>query len=220
MVFDYPEQDPPASLDTEPTTSPTTSPDASLNHPDEIHRTAGPEIATEPTPDPIALGRDAFAIGCDAFERGRYRDAVDCLEMARELIPERTGLGGEVKMWLVTAYEAAGDRDRALSLCRQACQHPAIETRQKARRLLAILEAPRLVIRPEWRTTIPDLAHLDEGDRSGGFDNLPRKPKSVPRQDFTPKPVDRSQVNLEDNRFIWVVLALTVAILLGWGFLA
>ena len=154
-----------------------------------------------------------------AFESGRYAQSVESLETASGLVDRNSRLGGEVQMWLVTAYEASGDTERAIELCRKLTRHPRQETSQQAKRLLFILEAPKLTIPPEWMVKIPDLAALDE-NQSISFQANPKadikyaKPKLV-----APEPVDLSQVNTKDNQFIWVALIAIFLTLAGLAWL-
>ncbi|KAM3099337.1 hypothetical protein ACKFKG_03500 [Phormidesmis sp. 146-35] len=177
------------------------------------------------TSESLELVKTEYESGKNTFERGDYRKAVQHLERASALVESGSRLGGEVQIWLVTAYEAAGQRSEALNLCRQISRHPDLKTRQQARRLIHILEAPLLRTRPEWLTEIPDLSKLPD---NGSPDNLgvskfaltmPRKPASKPRLTI-PEPIDLSQVDTRDNRFIWVALGAIGLILGGLAWLS
>lgn len=154
-----------------------------------------------------------YQAGENAFERGQYRKSVQHLARASTLAGPSSRLGGEIQIWLVTAYEAAGQRQEAIALCRQLKHHPVVAIRKQSRQLLPILEAPRLSLRPEWRTQIPDLSKVSDSDskyRRGGSTTTssPTRPAS------TPEPIDLSQVNTKDNQFIWIAL-LAIALTLG-----
>ncbi len=155
-----------------------------------------------------------YQAGQTAFERGQYRESVQHLARAGSLAGQNSRLGGEIQIWLVTAYEAAGQRQDAIALCRQLKHHPAIETRKQSRQLLYILEAPRLNLRPEWLTQIPDLSEVSDDDskyrRGGSTSSAPRPAQST----STSEPIDLSQINTKDNRFIWIAL-LAIALTLG-----
>lgn len=159
-----------------------------------------------------------FQAGKAAFERGEYRKSVEHLERSLALVNPNSALGGTVQTWLVTAYQAVGQQQEAIALCRTLTQHPDLKTRKEGKRILYILEAPKLQTRPEWLTQIPDLGNLaDQGERNrvGGKPLVAppkRSPVETPR--FKVEPVDLSQVNTEDNRFIWVAL-VAVLLLLG-----
>lgn len=161
-----------------------------------------------------------YQAGKIAFESGQYREAVQQLEKACALVNRQLRFGGEMQIWLVTAYEAAGQSSEAIALCRRLGQHPDIETRKQSRRLLAILEAPRLVTRPEWLTQIPDLTTLDVEKNTAAYATAKPSRKLANRKGYEPEVVDLSQVNTRDNRFTWVALGL-VGVLLGvlvwWG---
>lgn len=157
-----------------------------------------------------------YQAGKAAFERGDYRQSVQSLEKAVSLVARNTRLGGEMQVWLVTAYEAAGQQAAAIDLCEQISRHPDYTTRKQGKRLLYILRAPRLKTRPEWLTQIPDLGNLEAGDRDpkgvAAYKPTASRPRRSPPAE--PEPVDLSQVNTQDNQFIWVALG-AIALVLG-----
>lgn len=160
--------------------------------------------------------------GQRAFECGQYQRAIQCFEQGKTIASVGTALHGELQIWLVTAYEAAGDRTRALDLCRAIGGHPDMETRKQSKRLLYILEAPKLRMNPEWLTEIPDLTEIEpnDGDRDWGRPvvNLtpPRPPKLKPPTGYViPEPTDPTQVNMGDDRsIVWAAMA-AIGVLLG-----
>lgn len=174
-------------------------------------------------PDHLDAAKADYQAGKIAFERGDYRKSVSSLEKANALINPNSSLGGEVQSWLVMAYEAAGQREAAIALCRQLTNHPHLKTRKEGRRLLYILEAPQLKTRPEWLTQIPDLTNLSDADpksRVGASSGGSGSSRPAPKPKTVPEPVDLSQVNTEDNRFVWVALLGALLIVGGLLWLA
>ncbi|MGL5062261.1 MAG: hypothetical protein ACRC62_19980 [Microcoleus sp.] len=164
------------------------------------------------TAEKLEIVQKEYQAGRVAFESGRYAQAIQSLETASGLVDRTSRLGSEVQMWLVTAYQAAGDTERAIGLCRQLVRHPRQETRQQAKRLLYILEAPQLAIPEEWMVKIPDLAALDD-NQSISFQASPNADiKYAKPKPKAPEPVDPSQVNTKDNQFIWAALVATIII--------
>ena len=169
----------------------------------------------------LEIVRAEYQAGIAAFERGQYRESVQHLEKSCDLVTRNSLLGGEVQIWLVTAYEAAGRISEAIALCEQLKRHPDLETSKQARRLLYILQAPQLKRPTEWLTQIPDLGTLQGNNtktRFGSGTATSKRPRQQPQQ---PEPVDLTQVNTRDNRFIWVVLlalGLTLAGLVWFSF--
>lgn len=159
----------------------------------------------------------AYLAGQTAFERGEYRQSVTALEKACDLVERQSRLGGEIQTWLVTAYEAAGQRTEAIALCRELSRHADLNTRKQGKRLLYILEAPRLKTNPDWVTQIPDLSGLSDSD------NLNRKGTAIAPSATTNRPLEKTAFQLEpettnqttsrDNRFIWVALITTMLVL-------
>ncbi len=164
-----------------------------------------------------------FQLGKSAFERGLYRNSVEYLEAAASLVDLTSHLGGEVQIWLVTAYEAFGKTPEAIALCEHLTRHPDYKIRKQGRRLLVILNAPRLRSRPEWVTQIPDLTGIatadDDSSKPYAPPSRPRaQPKPAPKAE--PEPIDLSQVNTRDNQFVLITLgaiALMVAGLIWFG---
>lgn len=157
--------------------------------------------------------RAEYQAGQKALELGFYRESIQHLQIAIALIGGNSRLGGEAQLWLVTAYQSAGQIPEAIALCQQLKRHPDLETRQQSKHLLYILEAPQLNRPKEWLTEIPDLANLEAGEPKFAQNSAPTK-KSSPRPTLPPEPIDLSQANTQDNRFIWFAL---VAIALVFG---
>jgi tetratricopeptide (TPR) repeat protein len=159
----------------------------------------------------LELAKTQYNAGKQAFERGEYRQSVGYLEKAVSLANPNSQLGGEIQTWLITAYQAAGQQTEAIELCEKLATHPDLKIRQQSNRLIYILKAPQLKTRPEWLTQIPDLTSLGEASDKqstlrGPSAPKPTKPKSLP------EPVDLSQVNTKDNRFVWVAFGAIVLI--------
>lgn len=165
-----------------------------------------------------------FSAAKQAFERGDYRKSVNYLEKASALVNLNSQLGGDIQTWLVTAYEAAGQREEAIALCRALTRHPDLQTRKEGKRILYILEAPKLQSRPEWLTQIPDLGSLTDNDTKDrlGSRSAPTKQRTTADDKLKLKlePVDLNQVNTEDNRFIWVALLAILVVLASLFWLA
>ncbi len=162
-----------------------------------------------------------YQAGQSAFERGEYRQAVSYFVAAMAKVQPNTRIGGEVQIWLVTAYEAAGAVAEATALCQKLLNHPNLDTRQASKRMLYIMQAPELVRRDEWLTKIPDLTHLEDGDGKPGVNNAPSLPLLAKKRSLEERyaPVDLSQVNTQDHNFTAIALILTIMTLLGlWIF--
>lgn len=165
-------------------------------------------------PETLEIVKTEYEAGKTAFEYGQYRESVQHLEKASGLVERNSRLGGEIQTWLVTAYEAAGQRTEAIALCQQLERHPNLEIRKQIRRLRYILEAPQLNRRPEWMTQIPDLGTLaDNESKARLVTTTATSSNPSPRPRPTPESVDLSQVNTRDNQFIWVALVAAIATL-------
>lgn len=168
----------------------------------------------------LEIVKAEYQAGKAAFERGQYRQSVGHLEKASALVERNSRLGGEVQIWLVTAYEATGQRTEAIALCTQLEKHPSYETRKQSRRLRYILEAPQLNRRPEWMTQIPDLGALPDNEAGTRLGTAAGPSKGAPRPRPQPEPVDLSQVNTKDNQFIWIALVAIALTLAGFLWLS
>jgi tetratricopeptide (TPR) repeat protein len=158
-----------------------------------------------------------YQSGQIAFERGEYRQSVSCFLAALAQIQPNTRIGGEVQVWLVTAFEATGQIQEAKALCQKLSNHPNLDTRQASKRLLYILQAPELSRRDEWLTKIPDLTHLEDGNGNGAVNNTPLPPSPPKPRSLEERyaPVDLSQVNTKDNGFISIALIVTIVTTIG-----
>jgi tetratricopeptide (TPR) repeat protein len=155
-----------------------------------------------------------------ALEGGNYRQAIHLLEAALGSLEPRSALGGEVQIWLVTAYQAAGMLPEAIDLCAKLTRHPQIEVRQESKRVLYILQAPDLQRKAEWVTKIPDLQDLEEnvkGDRVAAR----KQARSLPiRKLPPPPPIDPKDINRKDNGFLAILLLAALAGVLGLAWAA
>jgi tetratricopeptide (TPR) repeat protein len=168
----------------------------------------------------LEIAKTRYQAGKVAFESGQYREAIEQLEKAVALLARNSRLGGEVQIWLVTAYEAAGRTEDAIALCEQLKRHPHLETSKEAKRLQYILKAPRLQRPKEWMTEIPDLKAIPDNETKI---RLAANVTKSSQQKASPEPeiVDLKSVNTRDNRFIWlalIVIGLTVAGLVWYSF--
>ncbi|MEL6130920.1 MAG: tetratricopeptide repeat protein [Cyanobacteria bacterium J06627_3] len=151
----------------------------------------------------------AYEIGQQAFERGRYADAVNAFEHA---LTQEHGLAldGEIKLWLVNALTASNRREDAIELCGKLALHPDFDVRKQSKQLLYIIKAPKLQAKEEWLTKIPDLAELEGGEEKP-WQTRPVKPRPLKPP---PPPLPLSEVNTEDNGFVWIAL-IGCGLLLG-----
>ncbi len=165
-------------------------------------------------PDATAQAQKLYELGQLAFERGNYRDAVTAFEAGSRLVGRGTVLGGSIQLWLMNAYSAANRQADAIALGELLARHPDRDIRKQSKRVLEILNAPKLNRRADWTTPIPDLSNLE----AGGTLNLSKY--ATPRTATKPRPVepppleDLSQVNTRDNGFVWLSL-IAIALTLG-----
>ena len=167
--------------------------------------------------DSTTLAKTEYAYGQAAFERGNYRQAVNHFEAGVKLAKAMTPLGGEIQIWLVNAYNAVGQGQEAIALCKTLTRHPDLEVRKQAKNLLYILEAPQLRRPGNWMTEIPDLGAITEDSHAaGGRASMTVVPRSAPkpRPKPEPPPLDPSQINTQDNGFLWLAL-VGVGLVLG-----
>ena len=172
------------------------------------------------TTESLELAKSRYQMGTIAFENGQYREAVENLEKASALLGKNTRFAGEVEIWLVNAYEAAGRSEAAINLCQQLVGHPHYEIRQQAKRLVYILKAPKLNRPQEWMTEIPDFGIVADNKSKIVINSQPKKSQSQPKS-VELEYIDLSTVNTKDNRFVWVALiavCLTISYLVWLSF--
>ena len=152
-----------------------------------------------------------YRAGRSALERGQYRTSVQHLEAASKLAAPGSRIGGEVQMWLVSAYQAAGQQNQALALCQKLTVYPHSEIRKQSKQLLYIMEAPQLNRPKEWMVEIPDLSTLEISDPKDRRGSNPARSQSTQIQEDA---FDLPSGETKDNQFIWVAL---LALLLALG---
>lgn len=161
------------------------------------------------TADNLEKFQHKYQAGKEALERGQYRLSIENLEAAQDLIAPSSRRGGEAKIWLVTAYQAANKIDEAIALCQELINHPYAQTREQAQRILYIIKAPQLARPKEWMSEIPDLASSEPG----GSRYVTAK-KQTPQSPLPlEEPIDSAPVETQDNQFVWFALVLIIIIL-------
>jgi tetratricopeptide (TPR) repeat protein len=154
-----------------------------------------------------------FEKGKDAFLQGEYRQSIDYFQGAVENLSPYSRESGEVQLWLVNAYQANNQGETAIALCRELLGHPFGSTRQRAQRQLYILEAPKLERPKEWLTEIPSLDNLDPAKSVYVEGKQKVEEKQLAIEDFE----DLSQMETQDNQFLWWALGMGVVGLTSWA---
>ena len=116
-------------------------------------------------------------------------------------------LGADVQMLLITAYQAIGQRQEAITLCQELTNHPNMLIREKAKSVLYIINAPELQRPAEWMSEIPELSEQETAKPL--YVTTKRKNTQKKKQEEIPE-IDWSKVNTEDNQFIWFALGLAI----------
>ena len=155
-----------------------------------------------------------YKLGKQTFERGKYRLSVQHLETAANLVTYSSRLGGEVHIWLVTAYQAASIDQEAIALCQKLSVHPHLEIRKQAKDLLYIIQAPQLNRPREWMIEIPDLTTMSDSEPKNRYVTTTNKSQINNNQIPKTEPIDLSQVDTQDNQFVWFAL-LAIILTLG-----
>ena len=160
--------------------------------------------------------REWFALGKEALEKGFPRDAIAAFETALSQGYPDSSLGGEIQIWLATALESAGDHEGARDRCRQLRTHPDVTIRRQSADILYIWEAPVLQTPEDWVVKIPDLSQVEDNAlpsaQAAGMNRPKKKPvKTLPEEEY-----DESEINRQDNNFLWIAIGFMVA---GIGFL-
>lgn len=153
--------------------------------------------------------------GKQALENGQYKVSIEKLESAKNLVGFGSQLGADVQMLLITAYQAIGQRQEAIALCQELTNHPNLLIREKAKSVLYIINAPELQRPAEWMSQIPDLSS-QETARPQYVTTKRKQTKKAQQEEISE--IDWSQVNTEDNQFVWFALGLAIitAVSLIW----
>ena len=153
-----------------------------------------------------------YQMGKIAFEQGRYRVSIENFQQAEKFVSPYGHVGGELKMWLVNAYQATGDEQKAIELCEKLVANSYGETKRQAQKLLYIIKAPKLERPKEWMTEIPDLEKVNENTPK--YQPIVKKKKKIePKRQI--ELVDLSKVNNKDNNFILLTLVVFCLVVLS-----
>jgi len=148
-----------------------------------------------------------YEMGKKSLESGKYKVSIVHLESAKKLADPHTRLGAEIQILLVTAYQAIGKREEAIALCQELSKHPNLQTRQKAKEVLYIIQAPKLQRPAEWMSEIPALG--DEQATKAQYVSA-KKQQKKPEPVLELPEIDPSQIETNDNQFIWFALAIAI----------
>ncbi len=162
------------------------------------------------TTDNLEKFQSKFQAGKAALERGNYRLSIENLEAAQELIAPNSRKGGEARIWLVSAYQAADKIPEAIALCQELIVHPNTQTREQAQRILYIIKAPKLERPKEWMSEIPDLS----ADRSASRYVTAKKIKPKDSFELSEEDFELIPEDAQDNQFLWFAFSL-VAVIIG-----
>ncbi|KAG1670737.1 hypothetical protein FOA52_013964 [Chlamydomonas sp. UWO 241] len=110
----------------------------------------------------------SYVLGKEAYECGKYPQAVKLLELGVEEAGENTVAGGESQLWLALAYVAVGREADAIALWKYVeANHPLRKIKKQAGDMRYIMEAPKLEVADNEFVKIPLISS----------DNTSRKPE-------------------------------------------
>ncbi len=161
------------------------------------------------------LASQLYQEGVSNFEGGNYQQAIAMLERARALAVLETTLGGEILIWLANAYDAVGKTEEAIAICRGLKKHSVNTVRKSARYMLGILTAPQLSKLEGVFSEVPILQSPDTYQskpvaRSKSLSDTEKKPF---------REVSLEKQNTEsNNNFLWVAIAIFLALLAIWEY--
>ncbi|MCP9771831.1 DUF3153 domain-containing protein [Synechococcus sp. Tobar12-5m-g] len=96
-----------------------------------------------------------------ALERGEYGSCLRLLEPLAAAHPASTGLGGTLRLLMVTALLGQGNDAGAVACCRSLRACLDLDVRSQAKDLQLILEAPPLQRPANWSLSLPVLGGAD-----------------------------------------------------------
>jgi hypothetical protein len=149
-----------------------------------------------------------------AIERGEYGRCLRLLEPLAGAHPVRSGLGGELRLLMVTALMGQGNNAAAIACCRSLQGCLDLDIRSQAKDLLLILEAPPLQRPANWSLTLPLLggaAALEVPAKAPAVQRR-RTPSPAPPP---PPPVGPTRAPLGFALVVLTVLLLLMSLLSG-----
>ncbi|PZO43356.1 MAG: hypothetical protein DCF19_05265 [Pseudanabaena frigida] len=160
------------------------------------------------------LASQLYQEGISNFEGGNYQQAIALLERARALAIWETGLGGDITIWLANSYDAIGNTEDAITLCRSLNKHPVGKVRKSARYMLGILTAPQLSKLEGVISEVPILQFSDSYQPKPAA----RKTQSSSNQNpFREVPLEKPNTDNNPNNFLWFAIATALVMLALWA---
>ncbi len=98
---------------------------------------------------------DGLATAEAALNRGDYRLCIQLLNKIIGLYPINGKEGSLIRMLMVTALMGMGEEEKAISMCKVITHSKDPDSRERARQLLTVLQAPSLARPDNWSVEIP-----------------------------------------------------------------
>ena len=92
-----------------------------------------------------------------ALQRGDYGQSLVFLESLANQYPLPSKEGAKIRMLMITAFMGKGEDQKAIATCRLLANEKESTTRQQAKQLISILEAPTLSRPDNWFIKIPNI---------------------------------------------------------------
>ena len=92
-----------------------------------------------------------------ALEKGDYNFCIKVLDPLLINYSEETEIGGQLRLFIITAYMGKGEEKKAINICKTLMHNKKESVRQQAKQLLSILDAPHLPRPSNWSVEIPKI---------------------------------------------------------------
>ena len=99
----------------------------------------------------------AIKVAEAALAKGDYNFCIKTIEPLLPDFAEKTEIGGQLRLLIVTAYMGKCDEQTAINICQTLIHNKKESIRQQAKQLLSILDAPHLPRPSNWSVEIPKI---------------------------------------------------------------
>lgn len=166
-----------------------------------------------------------FKVGLTLFNRGRYQDATKDLAAAALLAGINSRQGGQYQLWLAQAWDACGNKEKAVKTLQGLKGHPDSDVRKVADELEYILTAPELDLSEENFVKIDTAKEFETRRRRGGraiasnstlpMTILEKGPEKYSLEWYLEKKKEPPMSGMSDRAAITAVAILTVGLIVA-----
>ena len=147
-----------------------------------------------------------------ALERGEYNECLIFLENYLQHHQLTNKEEGEIKLLMVTALMGKGQEELAVETCKSLAKSNDEKTRENAKQLISILEAPSLPRPSNWSIQIPNIKSNPSFQKE--FTQKLHKLKKIKRKKIEHPPTGETK----DLEIGFLIILLSIIVVFAYNF--